>query len=180
MMAGYCFFNNAAIAAKRLSRNGDVAILDIDIHHGNGTQNIFYSTDRVFYVSLHAHPRIFPYLWGFPSERGVGDGLGFNRNFILPDNITENSYLTIADEALLLIREFDPKRVIISAGFDTFKDDPVSKNSGVRSKLGVRFYERLSRRISRTLDVPTLIVQEGGYNVGALGQCVMSFLNGFR
>lgn len=173
-MGGYCYFNNAAIAANYLSDHGKVAILDIDFHHGNGTQSIFYNRPDVFYVSIHADPSIkFPYNSGFANEQGEGKGLGFNKNYPLPLGITDKQYLHTLQKALRDIRNFHPKFLIISAGFDTYEKDPIGG-----FKLTIPFYEKIGMEISK-LQLPTLIVQEGGYNIEDLGKIALSLLKGF-
>ncbi|MBI3443371.1 histone deacetylase family protein [Candidatus Woesebacteria bacterium] len=172
-MGGYCYFNNAAIAADYLSKHGRVAILDIDFHHGNGTQSIFYNRSDVLYVSIHADPHIkFPYSSGFENERGVSEGFGFNKNYPLPLGITDEQYRPALLKALKDIRDFKPQFFIVSVGFDTYEKDPIG---GFR--LTIPFYETVGREIAN-LRLPTLIVQEGGYNIQDLGKIALSFLRG--
>lgn len=172
-MGGYCYFNNAAIAANYLSKHGKVAILDIDFHHGNGTQNIFYDRSDVLYVSIHADPRFkFPYSSGFEDEKGIGEGLGYNNNYHLPLGTTDEQYLIILQKTLKDIQEFSPKFLAISAGFDTYGKDPIGG-----FKLTVPFYRIIGENI-KSLNLPTLIVQEGGYAVDALGKMAYNFLQG--
>lgn len=173
-MGGYCYFNNAAIAAQYLSKHGKVAILDIDFHHGNGTQEIFYDRSDVLYVSLHADPRVkFPYSTGFKDERGRGDGYGFNKNYPLPIGTSNQKYLPILRKALQDIQKFQPKFLVVSAGFDTYQKDPIGGFT-----LTIPFYEKLGQEIA-ALELPTLIVQEGGYHVADLGKIAHRFLQGF-
>lgn len=172
-MGGYCYFNNAAIAADYLSKHGKVAILDIDFHHGNGTQNIFYSRSDVFYLSIHADPRVkFPYSSGFKNEQGVGKGFGFNKNYPLPLGTNNNQYLKILKKALIDIKNFKPNYLLISAGFDTYEKDPIGG-----FKLTIPFYNTIGREIKK-LNLPILIIQEGGYNTQDLGKIALSFLKG--
>lgn len=172
-MGGYCYFNNAAIAANHLSKNGRVAILDIDFHHGNGTQSIFYNRSDVLYVSIHADPHYrFPYSSGFANELGAGEGLGFNMNYPLSLGTTNEQYLHILKKAIKKINYFNPNFLIISAGFDTYEKDPIGG-----FKLTIPFYEKIGKEISK-LKLPTLIVQEGGYNIKDLGKIALSFLKG--
>lgn len=173
-MGGYCYFNNAAVAANYLSNKGKVAILDIDFHHGNGTQNIFYERDDVFYVSIHADPHLkFPYGSGFIDERGKEKGLGFNRNYPLPLGITDKQYLKVLQKALKDVKKFNPKFLVVSAGFDTYEKDPIGG-----FKLTIPFYEIIGEEIAK-LSLPTLVIQEGGYNVADLGKIAYSLLKGF-
>lgn len=172
-MGGYCYLNNASIAADYLSEHGKVAILDIDFHHGNGTQSIFYNRSDVLYVSIHADPHEkFPYSSGFENEQGHGKGLGFNKNYPLPLGTTNEQYFHTLQKSLKDIRAFNPNFLVISAGFDTYEKDPIG---GFR--LTIPFYEKLGNEISK-LQLPTLIVQEGGYRVEDLGKIALSFLEG--
>lgn len=174
VMGGYCYFNNAAIAANYLSKHGKVAILDIDFHHGNGTQNIFYDRSDVLYVSIHADPRFkFPYSSGFEDEKGRGEGLGFNKNYPLPLGTTNEQYLKTLQDTLKDIQNFNPKYLVVSSGFDTYEKDSIGG-----FKLTIPFYEMISNYINN-LKLPTLIIQEGGYAVEDLGEIVYSFLQGF-
>jgi len=174
-MGGYCYFNNAAIAANYLSEKGKVAILDVDFHHGNGTQNAFYDRSDIFYVSIHADPaHTFPYISGFADEKGVGKGRGFNKNYPLPLGTTDSQYATVLKKTLADIRKFNPKYLVLSTGFDTYQHDPIGG-----FKLTIPYYEQMARTISG-LKLPTLIVQEGGYNAKDLGKIAVSFLKGFQ
>lgn len=174
-MGGYCYFNNAAIAADYLSAHGRVAILDIDFHHGNGTQSIFYNRSDVFYVSIHADPHEkFPYSSGFENEQGFGEGFGFNKNYPLALGVTNEQYLPVLLQALKDIENFNPKFLIVSAGFDTYENDPIGG-----FKLTIPFYQAIGKEIAN-LRLPTLIVQEGGYNIQELGKLAYSFLSGME
>lgn len=174
MMGGYCYFNNAAIAAEYLSQFGRVAILDIDFHHGNGTQHAFYTRDDILYLSLHADPKVkYPYSSGFIEETGEGNGKGYTKNFPLPLGTGEKKYLATLRQALKLIKEFNPEFLVVSVGFDTYINDPIG---GFR--LTSPFYEVIGKEIN-VLQLPTLLIQEGGYNVQDLGKIAISFLNGF-
>jgi len=174
-MGGYCYFNNASIAANYLSKKGKVAILDIDFHHGNGTQNIFYERDDVFYVSIHADPHFrFPYSSGFIDERGKAKGLGFNKNYPLPLGIDNKRYLEVLQKALKDVKKFNPKFLVVSAGFDTYEKDPIGG-----FKLTIQFYKTIAEQIAK-LNLPTLVVQEGGYNVADLGKIAYSLMQGFN
>ncbi len=173
-MGGYCYFNNAAIAANYLSDEGKVAILDIDLHHGNGTQEMFYERSDVLYVSLHADPKEkFPYNSGFTQERGKGHGLGYTRNYPLPVGTTDAQYLPVLHKALRNIRSFNPEFLVISTGFDTYEHDPIGA-----FKLTLPFYARIGHEIA-SLGMPTLFVQEGGYNVKDLGAMAVQLVKGY-
>jgi acetoin utilization deacetylase AcuC-like enzyme len=171
---GYCYLNNAAIAAARLSREDRVAILDIDYHHGNGTQDIFYGSERILYASIHAHPnRVYPFYSGFAGERGTGAGLGFNHNFPLPARVDEGQYLEVLEQAMEMVQKFAPGFLVVSAGVDTFREDPLGDFD-----LPLDAFSRIGERLSQAR-LPTLLVQEGGYNVAMIGKCVANLLEGF-
>jgi acetoin utilization deacetylase AcuC-like enzyme len=177
---GYCYLNNAAIAAHYLLQSlpsgekGKVAILDVDFHHGNGTQDIFYDTDAVLFVSLHHTPDgAYPYFSGFEDECGRGQGEGFNVNFPLPSATDEQLYTSTLQQALEKIRGYGPAYLLVSLGFDTFKDDPISS-----FKLGEEYYTQMGSLIG-ALHLPTLIISEGGYAIEKLGTLAVNFVSGF-
>jgi acetoin utilization deacetylase AcuC-like enzyme len=172
---GYCYFNNAAIAAKVLRKKGRVVIVDIDFHHGNGTQDIFYKDDQVLFISIHGDPRHhFPFFCGFPSEIGQGKGEGYNLNLILEDGCNIKKYKkALMDTVLPAIKRFEPKYLTISAGFDTYESDPIGKFS-----LTTEDFFTLGKTFKK-LDLPTVILQEGGYHTKDLGKNVVSFLKAF-
>ncbi len=172
---GYCYFNNAAIAARLMKKKGRVAILDIDFHHGNGTQEVFYNDDKVLTISIHGDPRHhFPYFCGFSSEVGTGKGEGYNMNIILEDGTKINEYMkTLKDVVLPYLKRFEPQYLIIAAGFDTYHLDPIGKFS-----LKTPDYKRIGKLI-KDLNLPTVVLQEGGYFTKDLGKNVASFMKGF-
>lgn len=175
LMGGFCYLNNAAIAAHYLTSNGSlrVAVLDIDVHGGNGTQAIFYDRSDVLFVSLHGSPEWeYPYFTGYADERGAGKGEGFTINYPLEKGTDDARYLKVLERAFEHIRRFDPAYLVLSAGLDTFKDDPLSK-----LKLTTPCYHEIGKRVA-ALGVPVLAVQEGGYAVSALGENVISLLRG--
>ena len=183
LYGGACYLNHAAIAARYLQLSPllqaggpgvRLAILDIDYHHGNGTQEIFYADPTVLCCSLHAHPDFeYPYYWGGADERGEGAGEGFNRNWPLPIWTDDAAYLAALDEALRTIREFDPAALVVSAGFDIVTGDPWG---GFNLTLdGLR---EIGRRVA-ALGRPAVIVQEGGYRRETLGACAVAFLRVF-
>jgi acetoin utilization deacetylase AcuC-like enzyme len=173
-MGGYCYFNNAAIAAQYMSVKGRVAILDIDFHHGNGTQDAFYDRDDVLYISIHADPRTrYPYSSGFRSERGHSKGRGYTHNFPLAIGTSDMQYLKTLQRALKEVTDFRPDFLVVSAGFDTFVADPIGGFS-----LSSDIYKDIAEQINM-LHLPTLLIQEGGYNVAYLGTLVANFLTGF-
>ncbi len=172
---GFCYFCNGAIAAQflRARLGGKVAVLDIDYHHGNGTQDIFYGRSDVLTVSIHGHPNFaYPYFSGFADEQGEGEGLGFNRNLPLPEDVHDGRYLAELDEALEVIRRFKPEALVVSLGLDIAKADPTGTWSLTPEGL-----EEVGRRIG-SLRHPTLFVQEGGYNVRFLGRNAARLLTG--
>jgi acetoin utilization deacetylase AcuC-like enzyme/GNAT superfamily N-acetyltransferase len=174
VFGGFCYFNNAAIAAQFLSRYGHIAIIDIDFHHCNGTQNIFYSRRDVLTISLHGHPNVaYPYFSGFADETGEGEGRGFNFNFPLPENAGAELYLDTLAKALRHIEKFSPMFLVVSLGFDDMKGDPTG-SFGLKSDT----YKEIGKRLAR-LNLPTLIVQEGGYNLRNLKTGAKAFFNGF-
>jgi len=174
VFGGYCYFNNVVSAAEILAQKGTTAILDIDYHHGNGTQEFFQKRKDVFTCSLHGDPEVeYPYFWGYADERGKEEGLGTNFNIPLPLNSGDMEYLHALDKAVTAIKEFNPQFLIIAAGFDTHKDDPIGGFS-----LTTKIYSQMAKKIA-LLDIPTLICQEGGYRIKILGACVHEFLSGF-
>ncbi|PKN86311.1 MAG: acetylpolyamine amidohydrolase [Deltaproteobacteria bacterium HGW-Deltaproteobacteria-1] len=170
---GFCYFNNAAIAAHFLSRFGKVAMLDIDYHHGNGQQEILYQRSDVLTISIHGHPRFaYPYFSGFTDERGDEAGMGFNINYPLPETITPQDYLVALDSALDCIRDYAPTYLVVCLGFDTAKGDP----TGTWSHTG-RDFAAIGMKIGR-LQIPSLFVQEGGYNSRSIGANARNFFQG--
>jgi acetoin utilization deacetylase AcuC-like enzyme/ribosomal protein S18 acetylase RimI-like enzyme len=171
---GFCYFCNGAIAAQYLvAQLGKVAILDVDYHHGNGPQDIFYNRSDVLTVSLHGHPSFaYPYFTGFADEKGEGEGLGFNVNMPLPEKVDDARYLHELDEALALVRLFKPEALVVSLGLDIAKADPTGSWSLTPDGL----FE-VGRRIGG-LRLPTLLVQEGGYNIRSLGRNAARMLTG--
>ncbi len=171
---GYCFINNAAVAAHWLSSKGKVALLDVDYHCGNGTQDIFYERKDVLTISIHADPNFeYPYYAGFASETGIGEGLGYHRNFPLEKGSDDERYLLALEEALGLIRNFAPRYLVVSAGMDIYADDPLGTIKVTTEGIG-----EIGKRIS-ALDLPTVVVMEGGYNNEALGRNIVKFLSPF-
>ncbi len=169
---GFCFLNNSAIAAQRLrSKAARVAILDVDLHHGNGTQGIFYARGDVLTVSLHADPeRFYPFFWGYADERGEGPGLGYNFNLPLPRKSGDGPFLEALQAGLRRIRSFAPDAVVVALGLDAFEGDPFGGLS-----VSTPGFARIAEAIA-ALRLPTVIVQEGGYLCDALGDNLTSFL----
>jgi acetoin utilization deacetylase AcuC-like enzyme len=179
MIGGYCFFNNAAIVAEWLRRErgfARVAILDVDYHHGNGTQQLFWERGDVLYVSLHADPaRAYPYFSGYAAETGAGDGAHLTRNFPLPARTGLDGYASELSSALGLIGAFAPDApIIVSLGFDTFERDPIGDLA-----LRTTDYREIGGMIG-ALGARVLALQEGGYAVDAIGANAVAFLAGLR
>ncbi len=175
-MGGYCYLNNAAIAAQVLTEAGRrVAILDVDYHHGNGTQAIFYHRGDVFFTSLHGHPtQEYPYFLGYDDETGAGEGEGANLNLPLRWGSAWDAYGPALDVACDAIAKFGADMLVVSLGLDTFEQDPISK-----FKLKSDDYLRMGERIAK-LGLPTLFIFEGGYAVEALGVNTANVLVGFE
>jgi acetoin utilization deacetylase AcuC-like enzyme len=170
---GFCYFNTAAIAGEYLSACGRVAMLDVDYHHGNGQQNIFYNRADVLTVSIHGHPRFtYPYFSGFKEETGEGPGAGFNVNYPMPEHTDGMQYREALSGALNKISRFRPSFLIIALGLDTARGDPTGTWS-----LKAADFSNNGEMIGR-LRVPVLVVQEGGYNIRSLGINAVSFLEG--
>ncbi|MFP4379554.1 MAG: histone deacetylase family protein [Candidatus Sumerlaeia bacterium] len=171
---GYCYFNNAAAAANLLSTRGKTAILDLDYHHGNGTQGIFYHTPTVYYISIHGDPREnYPYFSGFAAEKGEGLGYGHNLNLPLSGSVGDNEYFQALDQALQKISDYNPYYLIISMGFDTFVKDPLGD-----FKLSEEAFRRIGTRIEQ-MKIPTLTCLEGGYDVDDLGDNATNYAETF-
>ncbi len=173
---GYSYLSNAAICAEAAIAKGRtrIAILDVDYHHGNGTQDIFYSRGDVAFASIHADPAMdYPYFWGHADESGEGSGEGATLNLPLPRGTDWAAYAPALEQALQWIRGFEPELLIVSYGADTYADDPISY-----FELQTADYARMSHRIA-ALGLPTLIAMEGGYAVDALRSNVAEFLSGF-
>lgn len=168
---GYCYINNAAVAAHWLSTRGRVAVLDIDYHAGNGTQDIFYTRSDVLTLSIHAGPDFeYPYYSGYANEIGDGPGRGFHQNYPLPAGTDDAAYLTALDDALGRIRAFGAQWLVVSAGMDLYGSDPLGTFRVTHEGIG-----EIGRRIG-ALGLPTLLVMEGGYNNADLGENVVELL----
>jgi acetoin utilization deacetylase AcuC-like enzyme len=174
---GYCFLNNAALAAQHLLDDGakKVAILDIDYHHGNGTQSIFYQRDDVLFISIHADPRSeYPFYLGHADETGDGAGLGYNMNVPLPHGASAAHWFAALETACLKLGAYAPDALVVSLGVDTFAGDPLSKFA-LQSSDFLRIGERIAY-----LGLPTAFVFEGGYAVAEIGINVVNVLEGFE
>jgi acetoin utilization deacetylase AcuC-like enzyme len=170
---GFCYFNSAAVAANHLSRRGKVVLLDIDYHHGNGAQDIFYRRKDVFTISIHGHPRYtYPYFSGFDDEKGEEEGKGYNLNLPLPENIDGERYRTTLAIALDRIRKYKPQFLVLALGLDTAKGDPTGS-----WQLKAKDFRENGRMIGE-LGLPSLVVQEGGYKTQTLGVNARHFFTG--
>jgi acetoin utilization deacetylase AcuC-like enzyme len=176
-LGGYCYLNNAAIAAQQLIDRGAarVAVLDVDYHHGNGTQQIFYDRADVLFVSIHGDPsNEYPYFLGYPEERGAGQGVGFNLNLPLPCGADYERWSQALETGCRAIQTFAPEALVVSLGVDTYKDDPISQ-----FKLESSDYLRVGERIA-ACGLATLFIMEGGYAVAEIGINIVNVLEGFE
>jgi acetoin utilization deacetylase AcuC-like enzyme len=176
MAGGFCFLNNTAIAAQHLrAQHARVAVLDVDVHHGNGTQGIFFERADVLTVSIHADPSsYYPYFWGHAHEAGAGAGDGFNLNLPLALGSADAPWLEAGDKALARIRDFAPTALVVALGLDASESDPLQ---GLKV-TGAGFHA-MAEKIAR-LGLPTVLVQEGGYLSDDLGRNLVQFLSGFE
>jgi acetoin utilization deacetylase AcuC-like enzyme len=176
---GFCYTTHAAAAARYLQQADScrVAVLDIDYHHGNGTQEIFYRDPAVLFCSLHADPaQDYPYFWGHADERGDGPGEGFTHNRPLPVGTGDGEYEAALGEVLNVVRGFRPAYLVLSAGFDLMAGDPVPRDGGFPiTAAGLR---AVGEQIA-ALGLPAVIVQEGGYNLARLGEYAVTLLRAF-
>ena len=175
MFGGYCYFNNAAIAAEAITKAArePVAIIDVDFHHGNGTQQIFWRRGDVFYASIHGHPeRQYPYFLGYDDETGEGPGAGANLNIPLAAGTSDGEYLRAVDRCLDAIAATSGSMVVVSLGFDTYGQDPIGDFA-----LTTAVYHEVGRRVA-SLGRRLVIVQEGGYHRPSLGENARSWLRG--
>jgi acetoin utilization deacetylase AcuC-like enzyme len=176
MAGGFCFLNNTAIAAQRLrTRHSRVAVLDVDVHHGNGTQGIFYARDDVLTISIHADPAdYYPYFWGHARETGDGAGKGYNLNLPQPLGSPDAPWLAAGDTALARIREFAPGALVVALGLDASESDPLQ---GL--KITGAGFHAMAKKIA-SLGLPAVLVQEGGYLSDDLSRNLVRFLAGFE
>ncbi|WP_029078444.1 histone deacetylase family protein [Bradyrhizobium sp. th.b2] len=176
LASGFCFLNNSSIAAAHLRlKHERVAILDVDVHHGNGTQGIFYERSDVLTVSIHADPTFFnPFVWGYAHERGAGSGLGANLNVPLAIGTGDDGYIQALATAEKMIRAFEPGALVVALGLDASEHDPLAGLAVTTGGFG-----RIGSAIAR-LGLPTVLVQEGGYLSDILGKNLTSVLAGFE
>jgi len=176
-LGGYCYVNNSAVAAQAFRDNGAqrVAILDVDFHHGNGTQAIFYDRADVLFLSIHGDPKTeYPFYLGHADETGAGVGVGYNHNYPLPAGSSNALWFDALGDAVRRVTAYKPDALVISLGVDTFADDPISK-----FQLREPEYLRLGAQLA-ALGLPTLFVLEGGYAVAEIGHNVAHVLRGFE
>ena len=176
-MGGYCFLNNAAIAAQYLSSQGlqRIAVMDIDYHHGNGTQAIFDERSDVYTVSIHGDPQTeYPFFLGHADERGTGPGEGYNLNFPLPKGTAFETWYGSLQKALQVIADFSPQALVVPLGLDTYEGDPISG-----FKLKSVHYLQVGRALA-SLRLPTVFTLEGGYAVADFGRNTVNVLEGFQ
>ncbi|ANQ54105.1 histone deacetylase [Thermosipho sp. 1063] len=174
---GYCFFNNAAIAAKYLQSTFQerICILDVDFHHGNGTQEIFYEDPQITYISLHGTPeKFFPWISGYRDEVGKGNGKGTNFNFPLDEGITWEEYKVVLEIALEIIEKISPLKLIVSLGFDTHLKDPMGYFNLVDED-----YKKMGKLLKK-LDIPIIFIQEGGYDKYANTNAAINLFSTFK
>ena len=177
MFGGYCFINNAAVAAQAFLDQGAsrVALLDVDFHHGNGSQAIFYDRSDVMFLSLHGDPKdAFPHFLGYADESGQGDGEGFNHNYPMGPGTSFRTWGEALADACGKIREYAPDALVISLGVDTFENDPISF-----FKLASDDFKRYGATIA-SLNLPTLFIMEGGYAVEEIGVNAVNVLQGYE
>ena len=176
LAGGFCYQNNSAIAAQYLQRNHNrVAIIDVDLHHGNGTQGIFYGRDDVFTLSVHADPaRFYPFFWGHAHEIGEGAGYGYNRNIPLPRGTQDEGFMKGLADGIAHVKSFAPDAIVIALGLDAFEGDPFGGLS-----VSTTGFNQMAKMLA-ALNLPTVIVQEGGYLCDELGDNLMSFLSGLE
>lgn len=173
---GHCYLNNAALAAQRLRSRGvaRVAVLDIDSHHGNGTQGVFWDRDDVLFVSVHGDPNeYYPWYVGHADERGGGRGLGFNHNLPLPAGTADEGWLDALDAGLAAIRAFEAEALVLSLGFDASESEPLGY-----LRVTSDGFARAAERIA-ALRLPAAIIQEGGYNTATIGKLLQGFLTAY-
>ncbi len=176
---GFCLFNNAAIAATHLLRDFNlerILVLDVDAHHGNGTQEIFYGSDDVLYVSLHQDPTEFPGT-GFIDEVGEGKGLGYTINIPFPFRIDDAIYLEALDQIVVpIIQQYKPQFIIVSTGFDNHHSDPVA-NLSLSASIYTETFSRVLELASKSCMGKMVAILEGGYSLPFLGKMAVGVIS---
>jgi acetoin utilization deacetylase AcuC-like enzyme len=174
-LGGFCLVNHAAVAAQAARAGGRVAVVDVDHHHGNGTQELFWEADDVLYVSLHADPtQAFPWFTGFDDEVGAGPGRGTTRNLPLAPGTSDEAYLAALTVACEVVERFDPTTLVVSLGFDPAASDPVGGLG-----LSPHAWEPIGRLLG-ALDRPTVLLQEGGYDLAGIGRAAVDVVAGIE
>jgi len=173
---GFCYLNNTAIAAQHLrTRFGRVAVLDVDAHHGDGTQEIFYRRADVMTVSIHVDPNAYyPFFTGYAHERGHGEGEGYNLNIPLHPQSRDPAMFKAVERGLEAVRAFGAEVLVVALGYDSHRDDPIGLLDVSTSAFGE------IGRLVRSVRLPTLVVQEGGYQISVIGDCLGAFIDGLR
>jgi acetoin utilization deacetylase AcuC-like enzyme len=178
---GFCYLNNSAIAAQHLRQKlgGPVAVLDIDVHHGNGTQEIFYPRNDVLTVSLHADTNnYFPFFAGYADETGTGDGAGYNINHPLAHHTSDDAYLPVLETALKQVTDYRPAALVVALGLDASEHDPIGVLDITTS--GFEAIGRMIGQVATREGLPTVLIQEGGYMTTHLPDNLIAFLKGYR
>jgi len=180
LAGGFCFVNNSALVAQRLRAAYErVAIIDVDLHHGNGTQDIFYRRPDVFTLSIHADPdRFYPFFWGHADERGEGPGLSYNLNLPIPRGSSDELFLATLQQGLERVDAFAPQAVVVALGLDAYQGDPFGGLAVTTP--GFEKTAALVSQFCRDNRAPAVLVQEGGYLCPELGNNLVSFLSGFE
>lgn len=173
---GFCYLANSAIAAQRLrSRYSRVAVIDVDAHHGDGTQEIFYRRADVMTVSIHVDPdAYYPYYIGYADERGHGEGEGFNLNIPLPPRSDDAAFHAAVDRAAEAVRAYGAEALVVALGYDSHRDDPIGLLD-----VSTEAFRGIGERME-AIGLPTVVVQEGGYQISVIGDCLAQFIDGFR
>ncbi len=176
MAGGFCYLNNTAIAAQYLrGRYPRVAVIDVDVHHGNGTQGIFFHRADVLTVSIHTDPsHYYPFYWGYMNEHGAGEGEGFNVNYPLPQGANDSQWMGALGKALNFAAAYGPNALVIALGLDAHEHDPLHG-----ANVTTTGFRRMGAALAE-LELPTLIIQEGGYLSSELGANLLAFLDGFE
>ena len=171
---GFCYLNNSAIAAQRLrSRYRKVAVLDVDAHHGDGTQEIFYRRSDVLTVSVHVDPNsYYPYYIGYADEHGYGEGEGYNVNIPLAPKASDAVFHAAVEKAAAKVRSFGAEALVVALGYDSHREDPIGLLD-----VSTEGFRGIGERI-RAIGLPTIVVQEGGYQISVIGDCLGQFLDG--
>ena len=172
---GFCYLNNAAIIAQHLRQKFQkIAIIDTDMHHGQGIQEIFYDRNDVLYTSVHGSPiNFYPVVAGHEHERGEGEGYGYNLNFPMPHGTDEVGFFNYVDQSIETVKLFNPDVVVHVLGFDVYKDDPQAK-----CEVSTQGFKTLAQKL-KALEKPVIVLVEGGYCIEKLNENLQAFISGF-